>query len=64
MKCTIFSSVRSKAAPDVSLESPHHPAHTGQEMGSIGHVVPNLTLSDFKRVITSVFGCILALNFF
>ena len=26
----------------MSLESPHHPSHTGLEMGSIGHAVQKL----------------------
>ena len=42
LKQTIFSSVKSQVARNISLESPHHPSHTGQEMRSIGHVVPKL----------------------
>jgi len=29
-------------ARNISLESPHHPSDTGQDMESIGHVVPKL----------------------
>jgi hypothetical protein len=49
----------------ISLESPHHPSHTGQEMGTIGHVVKSYsTLSDFEMVKKSVFGRKERLKFF
>ena len=41
-KRSINSFVRSQVARSISLESSHHPSHTGQEMESIGHVVPKL----------------------
>ncbi len=42
LKRSIFSLIRSQAARNISLESSHHPTDTGQEMESVGHVVPKL----------------------